>query len=248
MSTGGFSRLVVRGSFLLTLFSGAPVLHGQSLGLPLTIRASYTTSAKMYLNPRSASFSVRNELMTVEDLTGIGAELQLPLTEDGVAAFLSVEYLSVVEEGDKPVALDGTLRILPVRDGFFLVPVEVGGLAAIPMQAETIRLTMSAGVGAYFAGRILQIVDVEATTASLPVGYGIVVSIGFDYRLSPGIWLHADTRFRDPEVTMDWTYDRRSTVYKGSTLNFPTSTMHTKVNVDGFSIAGGVLVDLSEIF
>lgn len=215
--------------------------------LPLTARFAATTSAKVFLNPTSPSSTLRNEYQTAKGLYGAAVELQVPLSS-GFSLSLAVEYLRHLEEGDRPVSIGGTLRTLPVRDGFVLVPLEVGVVISIPISDETYRLTMGGGVGATLIQRIQQIADVGVSTDGMPLAYGIHISVGFDVRVSDGVFAHLSTRFRDPEQTVTTRYERASTVHQGATLVFPSTPMETRINMDGTSLSLGLTVDLHRFF
>jgi hypothetical protein len=233
--------------FLLFAVTVVPRVSAQAVGLPLAVRFTTTTSAKVFHNPTSPSSAIRNEFVTAEGLYGVAAELQVPFTSE-LAFTFAVEYLQHVEEGDRPIALGGSLRTLPVRDGFVVIPVEIGGAAFIPISDETFRLTMGAGVGATFLHRIQEIAGVGVTTQGTPVGYGIHVSVEFDVLILPGIYGHFASRFRDPEVTVTTRYAKATVVHNGTTLVLPSEPMHTRVNVDGLSLSAGIAVDLHRLF
>lgn len=232
---------------LLFAVTAVPRVSAQAVGLPLAVCFTTTTSAKIFLNPNSPSSTVRNEFVTAKGLYGAAAELQVPLTPE-LAFTVAVEYLQHVEEGDRPIALGGSLRTLPVRDGFVVIPVEIGGAAFIPISDESYRLTMGAGIGATYLHRIQEIAGVGVTADGTPVGYGIHVSVEFDFLLVSGVYGHVAARFRDPEVTVTTRYAKGTTVHKGTTLVLPSEPMQTRVNVDGLSLSVGIAVDLHRFF
>ena len=232
---------------LFLFLAAVPGALAQVVGLPLTVRFAATTSAKVFLNPSSPSSTVRNEYQTANGLYGAAVELQFPFSPE-ISLSVAAEYLRHLDEGDRPVSLGGTLRTLPVRDGFIVLPFEVGVVASIPISDETFRLTMGGGVAVTVFQRIQEIAGVGVTTDGIPAGYGIHVSVGFEARLMPGIFAHVSTRFRDPEATVTTRYARSSTVYNGSTLVFPSTPMLTRINMDGMSVSAGLTIDLRTYF
>ncbi len=231
---------------LVSLLSFAPPASAQVIALPLTARFAATTSAKVFLNPTSPSSTLRNEYQTARGLYGAAIELQIPFTSE-FSISLAVEYLRHLEEGDRPVSLGGTLRTLPVRDGFVIIPLEVGVVVSIPISDETFRLTMGGGIGMTVIQRIQQIADVGVTSDGMPAAYGIHVAVGFDVRVVDGLFAHLSTRFRDPEQTVTTRYERVTTVYNGTTLVFPSTPMDTRINMDGMSLSAGLTVDLQRL-
>jgi hypothetical protein len=107
---------------------------------------------------------------------------------------------------------------------------------------------MAGGLGVYFARRILEVAGVGVRPTHTASSLGIHVSVGFDYKLIDGIWAHFETRFRDPDITMEYTYASDSAEFQGTVIPFPSSPMLTRVNVDGMSMAIGVMVEIPAIF
>ncbi len=227
---------------------GSLPLSAQPSDISVLVRRSYTTTARIFYNPSAPSPSVRHEHTLIEGVTGFSAEVQVPLPHSDFMLGLSVEYLSHVDEALKGIALGGVTRTLPVRDGFVLVPVELRGIISIPLHAEVFELSMAGGGGLYYAERILEVAGVGVRPTSTTFGYGIHISIGMAYRIVPGLWVHGEARFRDPDVTLEYVYERLSTQYQGVVLPFSASPMQTRINVDGMNLAIGLKLDISRMF
>ncbi len=241
---------ILRPSVVLAVLavSFSPRLEAQDHDLTLLVRRTYTTSAKIFPNPTARSSFIRNEHDVVEGLTGFSAELQLPFRDSDVSIALSAEYLSHVDEGVKTFFFGGTARSLPFRDGFAVIPVELRGIISIPVQSNIFRLTMAGGGGLYIADRILEVAGVGVSPVTSAIGYGITVSVSMEYRVLPGVWIHGETRFRDPDVSIEYTYDSQTAEYEGALIPLPTAPMHTRINVDGMSLAIGVMVEIPTVF
>ena len=152
-------RTVALLSALLALTgpSYGPELHAQDSDATILVSRSYTTTARIFPNPTALSSFARNEHTVVDGLTGFSAEVQIPIPISDFSVGVSVEYLSFIEEGVKTISLGGVPRDLPIRDGFILIPIELRGIISIPIQSETVRLTMAGGMGAYLADRVLEV-------------------------------------------------------------------------------------------
>lgn len=232
---------------LVLLTIGSVIGAAQPASLPFTLRATTTVSGKAFPNPLSPSTIVRNDYVTVSDWYGVAAELLIPLTQE-FSVTTSVEVLWHLDEGNRPIALGGTLQTLPVRDGYLIVPLEVGVGIGIPISDETYRMTMSGGLCATFMNRIQEIAGVRAQNEGLPVAYGLFVGVSFEFRLMPGLFGHVSTRFRDPEANITTRYTQSTAEVDGRTIALPTEPMTTRLNVDGLSLSAGVMVDLHRLF
>jgi hypothetical protein len=229
---------------LVTLAGMAPA---QPSSLPIVVRATATTGAKVFPNPTSPSTTIRNSSIPLDGWYGVAAEIAIPFTDE-LSMLAGVEVLRSVDEGMRPVSLGSVLETVPVRDGYMIVPVEIGVAAAIPISEETFRLTMSGGLGVTFISRIQEVAGVRARTEGVPAALGIFVGVAFEARVWPGVYGHLSTRFRDPEANVTTSYPQSSVEHQGRTLLLPTESSTTRLNVDGLSISAGVMVDLHRFF
>jgi hypothetical protein len=232
---------------LLLLVTLSGVTLAQPVSLPLVVRATATSGAKVFPNPTSPSSTIRNSSVSLDGWYGIAAEIAIPFTHE-LSISASVELLQSVDEGMRPVSLGGVLETVPVRDGYTIIPVEIGVASVIPISEETFRLSMTGGLGVTFISRIQEVAGVRARTEGLPAAYGIFVGVAFEVRLRPGVYGHLSTRFRDPEANVTTSYAQPSAEYQGRTLLLPTESSTTRLNVDGLSISAGVMVDLHRLF
>lgn len=212
--------------------------------ISLGVRASYTTTSKIFYNPDAPTADARSQHLALDNVYGGAMDVRLNPGGNDFFLILSVEYLSKLQLQSQLVALANPPQRVQVKDGFQLIPVELGGYVYIPLGSETIRLAMGGGFGLYIAQRVLNVAGVEAVMENTPVGYGIHVESMADYRIQPRISLHGEMRFRDPEVVTTSRYERPSIEYGGGTLAFPQESFKTKINVDGISFGLGIVVDL----
>lgn len=231
----------------LLLVTLAVAASAQPTSLPFVVRATATSGAKVFPNPTSPSSTIRNTSVPLDGWYGIAAEVAIPFTHE-LSLSASVEVLRSVDEGMRPISLGGVLETVPVRDGYVIVPFEVGVVAAIPISEETFRLSMSGGLGVTLISRIQEVAGVRAETDGLPAAYGIFVGVAFEVQVWHGVYGHVSTRFRDPEANVTTRYTQPSAEYQGRTLLLPSESSTTRLNVDGLSISAGVMVDLHRLF
>lgn len=231
----------------LLLVALSSLLPAQPASLPFVVRATTTTGGKVFPNPTSASSTVRNTSVPLNGWYGAAVELLVPVTHE-ISLTAAVEVLRSVDEGLRPVSLGGALVSVPVRDGYVIIPLEVGIAAGIPISDEAYRLTMSGGIGVTLASRIQEVAGVTAETEGLPAAYGIFVGVAFEVRIWSGVYGHLSTRFRDPEVDVTSRFTEPSAVHNGRTYLLPPEPTTTRLNVDGLSVSAGLMVDLRRLF
>jgi hypothetical protein len=229
---------------LLLFFVGR--LSAQREGWHFSVAAlgGYTTTSKVFYNPDSPSSDIRSQYTSVDNIYGGGLELRVGRSDYSFFLALKVEYLSKLQDQIQPVAYAGPPIPAPVKDGFRLIPVELGVNMYIPLGTELARLSMGGGIGAYYGKRILSVAGVDAPQVNDPVGIGIHVESSFDYRVLRGVAVRGEMRFRDPEVTTENQFQEKSAVYNGKTIPFPTSPFRTRINVNGLMFGLGIVVDL----
>ncbi len=229
---------------LLAMLAGSA--FAQPTTFPFVLRATTTTGAKVFQNPTSPSSEIRNMSESMDGWYGAAVEILIPLSHE-LSITASVEWLRSLDEGNRPIALGGSLQTLPVRDGYDIVPVEIGVAAGIPISEGTYRLLMSGGLGVTFASRIQEIAGVKARNEGLPAALGIFVGVAFEVRMWPGLYGHLSTRFRDPETNVTTRFTQAGTVFDGRTLLLPTEPSTTRINLDGLSLSAGIMVDIHQL-
>lgn len=237
-------RLPVYVVSLSLLFVGR--LFAQHEGWQASVAAlgSFTTSSKIFYNPDSPSSDIRSQYTSVDNIYGGGLELRVGKPGYNVFFTLNVEYMSKLQDQIQPVAYAGPPIPAPVKDGFRLIPVELGLSMYIPLGTEQARLAMGGGIGAYYGKRILSVAGVDAPQVNNPVGIGIHVETSFDYRIWGQISVRGEMRFRDPDLTAENRFQERSAVYEGRTIPFPANAFDTRINVNGLMFGLGIVVDV----
>ena len=212
--------------------------------LSLAVRGSYTTSSKVFYNPDSPSDDLRGQYTGIDGIYGLGGEVRVYLAGRALALSLVTEYFSRINEQVQLVGYTNPPRPLPVKEGFRLVPVEVGAEVYIPLGSDIVRMSMGGGVGAYFGSRTMAIAGVGAIQQNKPVTYGIHVETSIEYQVLPGIFARADMRFRDPEFTTESRFEREATLYNGVLIPLPREPFRARINVNGVNFGLSLAADI----
>lgn len=218
--------------------------QGQESTLSLAIRGTYTTSSKVFNNPDAPSGDMRGQFIPIDNIYGAGIELRVKIPGNAVALSFAAEYLSKLDEQIQLVGFTSPPRRLPVKEGFRLIPIELGANIFIPLGSERLRFTMGGGVGAYIGKRVLAIAGVEAVQQNNPINYGIHVESSFDYQILPRLCVRADMRFRDPEFTTESRFEQLATQYDRVLIPLPREPFRARINVNGLSFGVGVVIDV----
>jgi hypothetical protein len=212
--------------------------------LSVALRGTYTTSSKIFENPDSPSSDVRGEYTALDNVYAPGFEIRVNLPGQSVALSLAAEFLSKQGESSQLVGFTTPPRRLTVREGFRLIPLELGAHVPIPLGSDGLRFSIGGGVGAYFGTRILNVAGAEAMQQNKPVSYGIHVETNFDYQILPGIFARAEMRFRDPEFTTESKFEQQATSSNGVLILLPQDPFRARVNVNGITFGAGLVFDL----
>jgi hypothetical protein len=212
--------------------------------LSVAFRGTYTTSSKVFNNPDSPSSDIRGEYLALDNIYGPGIEVRVNIPGQFVALTIAAEYLSKVDESDQLVGFTTPPRRLSVREGFRLIPIELGANVPIPLGSDGVRLSIGGGVGAYFGTRVLSVAGAEASQQNKPVSYGIHVETNFDYQIIPRLFARAEMRFRDPEFTTESQFEQQSTQLNGVVVLLPRQPLRARINLNGLTFGVGFVFDV----
>lgn len=207
------------------------------------LRASYTSTSKIYNKLDAVSEALRNSYLPVDNVYGGGVEGRIPVTDDHLFLALSADYVVKSRDQHQSIVHQGTLHRIPGKDGLVFVPVEIGLYSYVPLGIATFRMTMGGGPGVYYASPVLEVGGVSTSPTSMPMGYGIHISFGFEYRVAPAVWLRGELKFRDPEVNVESTFDAASFAFQGSEIPLPQAPIRSRINIDGTSLAVGLMLE-----
>jgi hypothetical protein len=212
--------------------------------LSIAFRGTYTTSSKVFDNPDSPSNDVRGQYFALDNIYGPGIELRINIPGQSVAITIAAEYLSKQSVSDQLVGFTIPPRLLSVKEGFTLIPIELGANVPIPLGSDGARLSIGGGVGSYIGTRILNVGGAEARQQNRPVNYGIHVETNFDYRIIPGLYARAEMRFRDPEFTTESKFEQQTTELNGVSILLPQGLFRARINVNGLTFGAGLVYEL----
>ena len=212
--------------------------------LSIAFRGTYTTSSKVFNNPDSPSSDMRGEYVALDNIYGLGVEVRFNIPGQSVALSIAAEYLSKQDEAGQLVGFTTPPRRLSVKEGFRLIPIELGANVPIPLGSDGVRLSIGGGVGAYIGTRILNVAGAEAPQQSKSVSYGIHVETNFDYQIIPRLYARAEMRFRDPEFTTESKFEQQATQSNGVLILLPHDPFRARVNVNGLTFGLGLVFEL----
>ena len=233
-------------TFLAALVVVPAALHGQEFSSrsSLMFRGTIVTSSRVFDNPDAPVGEDRDHFDFVDNLLGGGLEYRLIFPQQDLFLSLSVEYLARITSSAQSVLVNNVVQQLPIEQGVRFIPVELGVNTSVPIIGDDGTLVMGGGFGAYYADRVFGIAGVRMKSKNLPVGYGLHIESGFEYRISERVALSWEMRFRDPEVINESEFGT-SVInvgsYQVSVDNIPPKT---KVNVHGVSFTLGVVLAL----
>jgi hypothetical protein len=212
--------------------------------LSIAFRGTYTTSSKVFNNPDSPSSDLRGQYAALDNIYGPGVEVRINIPGQSIALTIAAEYLSKQDESTQLIGFTSPPRRLSVREGFRLIPIELGANVPIPLGSDHLRLSIGGGVGAYIGTRILNVAGAEAPQQNKPVSYGIHVETNFDYQIFPGLFARAEMRFRDPEFTTESKFELQATQSNGILIVLPHEPFRARINVNGLTFGMGLVYEL----
>jgi hypothetical protein len=212
--------------------------------LSIAFRGTYTTSSKTFDNPDSPSSDMRGQYVPLDNVYGYGVELRVTMPNHSFALSFAAEYLFKQDESGQLVGFTTPPRRLNVREGFKLVPIEIGAQVPIPIGSDGLRLSIGGGVGAYMGTRILNVAGAEAVQQNKPVNYGIHVETNFDYQIIPRCFARVEMRFRDPVFIAESKFEQQATQFNGLLVLLPQDPFRARINVNGLTFGAGIVFEL----
>jgi hypothetical protein len=206
------------------------------------LRGTLVTSTRVFNNPDAQDIIDRDHYDFVDNLLGGGIQSRLEFPEQNLLFTLSMEYTSRMLSQNSPFLTTRDQVVeLPIRQGVRFIPIELGVNTNIPLVADVLRLTMGGGFGIYYADRVYAIQGVSMKSKTLPIGYGIHIESGFEYRLLQNVGLCWEMRFRDPEVMNTGNFGANYITVGNYQIPVGNISPKTKINVHGVSFTLGVL-------
>jgi opacity protein-like surface antigen len=183
-------------SLILTTPLLLPLVHGaaQERLFP-SLRRSQSDRRRLFLNPKAA---IRSHAQSVSftDFFGYGGEVVYHIPGTTLSVGLSADYIT---SSDTRTITATAQRIVPVEDGYRVLPVEVTGYFRIPITEGRFGVFMGGGLGVYFGERDYSVAGVASATTATRAGFGIHVLGGVQYQFTDWFTLSAEMKFRDAQ-------------------------------------------------
>jgi hypothetical protein len=230
---------------LIALVALPSSLQGQqpSTRSSFMFRSTIVTSSRVFSNPDAPDIVDRDHYDFVDNLVGGGVEYRLELPDQSLLFTFSIEYVAKELSQQRPfITTTNQLVQLPVEQGVRFIPIELGAGMNIPLLEDVLRLTMGGGFGMYYAERVYRINGVSMNSESLPIGYGIHIESGFDYKVYKNIGLSWEMRFRDPVIMNESKFGTNSITVDNNQIPVGNISPKTKINIHGVSFTFGLLL------
>lgn len=224
---------------LALLFLGAftaPTLRGEEKSFMIILKGSLTTSSQIYTNPDAPSPIDRSQFVPLKDSFGYGVELNYRIPETNIAVSLSADYVDAS-------TTTSILKIVPVKDGYTVIPVELTGYFIIPLSGPTFGIFMGGGAGLYFGERRYQVGGVDAPSMSSTPGFGIHVLGGMSYRFNEWFSLIGEMKFRDVQFSSKNSFGVSDIRYQGILVH-PADPGNANIHTDGIVFQLGAAFNL----
>jgi len=220
--------------------TAAWTVQAQERPWSVLIKGTVTTSSQLYPDPGSLDPVVRGQSYELNSSLGYAAEVRYALPELRLALGVSVEYIHA--KFDRSIqTVSG--EVIPMTDGYKVIPVELTGYFIIPFSGSTIGMYIGAGGGLYFGRRMLDEAGAESTSESVSPGAGIHVLVGTSYEPFAGVQVLGEMKFRDLQFHGVNSYSASQTVYQGITVPLEQH-QESQIHTDGVMFQIGLAVIL----
>lgn len=226
---------------VLAVGAGLLVTSGlsQESSFSISLKGSLTTGSQLFPNPNSPDEARRAQFFSLDNIWGYGLEVRYRFPESDLAIALSADYLRKTSESSIRTAT----TVVPVADGYRVIPIELTGYFLIPISGETFTIFMGGGVGTYLGRRIYRVGDVEARTVDQGRGFGIHVLSGVGYRVYGPFSIVAEMKFRDLQFNSVNRFEQAHVQYGGTLVNVGTEPFESRVHTDGVIFQLGAMIE-----
>ncbi len=222
---------------LVFLAATSTTVFSQEKPFSLAVQGSFTTGSQLFTNPDSPNPIEQSEFVPLEDLFGVGLEVKYSLPESHFVVGLSADYIQTTQ-----TSLNSSL--VPVEDGYHVVPVEITAYFIIPVSGPVVDVFMGGGGGTYFGRRVYRLAGVEAATADPGVGFGIHVLGGVTVRIYELFALTGEMKFRDVQFETTNAFSVSHIVHNGRVIDVSTEPFSSSVHTDGVVFQLGLAVNV----
>ncbi|MCX8056078.1 MAG: hypothetical protein N3F03_00525 [Ignavibacteria bacterium] len=225
----------------IKIFSQDIEHHYSNSLFEINLNLNYNTSAKVYLNPKSADPDIRNLYYTFDGFLSYAFEIKSNVWNNSIYVGLGSEYLKTSSIVPWVRGLVNNLpRTLQVEEGFQVYPVELVTYYIFPFSNDWYRAYMGAGFGIYYAKYFRKIFDLVSVSKLSRLDYGILVNAGINVSLIDNLSVKFEMRFRDPEFEFKNEFPKTETIVNGNRIQLFEKTFYTKINLDGLNLILGL--------
>jgi hypothetical protein len=198
-------------------------VYAQEDNYSLSIKLSYTTSSKIFLNPTSTDLLLRGKYFSIDNIYGWGIELRRKINDTQIQVGLSVDYVSKLED----------IQPTNSKDGFWAIPIELTGYFYIPILEGDLKIFLGGGGGYYMGERTYYISQTKAQVIEHSPGAGIHILGGVDYLFYKGLGIRSQMKFRDVQF-------RTTSRIQDSNIG----DLQSQTNIDGMTIELGLVYSI----
>jgi outer membrane protein W len=198
-------------------------VYAQEDNYSLSLKFSYTTSSKIFLNPNSADLLIRGKYLSIDNIYGGGIELRRKINDTQIQVGLSVDYISKLEDVQRTNS----------KDGFWAIPIELTGYFYIPIVEGDLKIFLGGGGGYYIGERTYYISQTKTQVLERSPGAGIHIIGGVDYFFYNRLGIRSQMKFRDVQF---------KTTSRINNQN--TSDLKSQTNIDGMTIELGLVYSI----
>lgn len=218
--------------FVVTVLSGQSA-RSQEHNFSIALNGHLTTASRLFTNPNSTDAFLRSQYFALEDFPGYGLEIRYQFPETNIAVGLSGDYIQTTVSRSERISTSPSIPLIPVEDGYRVIPVELTGYFIIPVSSQSFGVFMGGGIGGYFGSRIFKRADADAPTTDVGHGFGIHVLGGLSYRFTEWFSLKAEMKFRDLQFQTTNKFSVPATIYKGTVVTLDREELHARVHTEG---------------
>jgi hypothetical protein len=215
--------------------------RAQERTFSVLVKGNLTTMGQLYPNPGATDPVARAESYGFADFFGYGFEVQYHIVGTNLSVGASAD---VIRDRQSRAIIVGAQRVIPVEDGFRVIPVELTGYFRIPITEGSFGVYMGGGVGVYFGERRYSLAGLDAPVVSSTAGYGIHVLGGVEYRFTGHLSLSTELKFRDAHFESTNTFTRLQVRYGDTVVNLPQKPFLSSIHTDGMVVQFGAAFSL----
>jgi opacity protein-like surface antigen len=206
----------------------------------LLLKGSFTTNTRIFYNADNPqAFS---EITNVSTNYGFGGEVRVrTFWERWVIAVAAEKISGSVERNAVYNGPTGPI-LIPRKDGFEMVPIEVSAYYVVPISSNTFEFYLGGGFGYYTGKRNYSVGSAQSRSSDVTSTLGIQVSTGVRWLFTRFLAVDVHLRFRDPQVNATNTFDQRSTVVQGVQVPLAQGPSLTEINLNGINYSAGLAI------